>query len=128
MKVRFSLPVEDCSARFAVKSNGALNVKDYVPKVAFPGVDLSRNEAIECHLFYSDSLESAFFYTDEQSEGELGYTPYFRVPEGATTLEVEVERWQKSIEVAAVQTIRLHMVAPWREFNRLTINGVEVDG
>lgn len=37
MKVRFSLPVEDCSARFAVKSNGALNVKDYVLKVAFPG-------------------------------------------------------------------------------------------
>lgn len=128
MKVRFSLPVDGCSARFAVKSNGPLNEKDYVLKVAFPGVDMSRSEAIESHLYYSDSFESAFLYTPELSEGESGYTPYFRVPEGATTLALEVEQWQKSIEVAAVQTIRLNMVAPWREFNRLTINGVEADG
>lgn len=61
MKVRFSLPISGCPARLAVRSSGALNEKDYVLKIAFPGADVSRQEAIDLNLSYSDSFKSAFF-------------------------------------------------------------------
>ena len=128
MKLRFPLPIDDCPARLALRSNGALNAKDYVLKVVFPGLDLPKEEASELNLSYSDSFKSAFIYNAEQSKGEAGNTSYFRIPEGATSLEVAVERWQKSAEVATVETIRLNLVAPWEKYNHLTITGVEVDG
>lgn len=128
MKVRFSLPVSDCPARLAVRSSGTLNEKDYVLKIAFPGINVSRQDAIELNLSYSDSFKSAFLYNGRQPEGETGKTPFFRIPEGAASLEVTVERWQKDIEIAPIKTIRLNVLAPWEKFNRLTINGVEADG
>lgn len=111
-----------------MSSHGALNEKDYVLKIAFPGINLSRQEAIELNLSYSDSFKSAFVYNARQPEGETGKTPYFRIPERAVNMEVTVERWQKSIEIAPIKTIQLNVVAPWEAFNCLTINGVEVDG
>ena len=128
MKVRFPLPITGCPARLSLSSHGTLNEKDYVLKIAFPGVDLSRQEAIELSLSYSDSFKSAFLYNPRHPQGEPGKTTYFKIPEGAVTMEVTVERWQKSIEIAPIETIQLNVVAPWEAFNCLTINGVEVDG
>ena len=128
MKVRFSLPISGCPATLAVRSSGTLNEKDYVLKIAFPGADVSRQEAIDLNLSYSDSFKSAFLYNGRQAGGESGKTPFFRIPEGAASLEVTVERWQKSIEIAPITAIQLNVLAPWEKFNRLTINGVEADG
>ena len=127
MKVHFSLPFTKCPARLAVRSHGTLNEKDYVLKIAFPGVDLSRQQAIGLGLSYSDSFRSAFVYNARQLKGEPGKTPYFRIPEGAASMEVTVERWQKSIEIARIESIQLNAIASWENFNHLTINGVEVD-
>lgn len=128
MNVRFSLPITNCPARLSVASDGTLNGKDYVLKIAFPGVEMSQQQAVDLNLFYSDSLKSAFLYNSHQTKDESGTTRFFRLPEGAESMEVTVERWQKSIEIAPITAIQLNVLAPWEKFNRLTINGVEEDG
>lgn len=128
MKVRFSLPIADCPARLSVTSDGTLSEKDYVLKISFPGVSLTQRETVDLKLFYSESFESAFLYSPIQQNGDSGMTRFFRLPEGASRMEVTVERWRKSAELASIESIRLNAIAPWKTFNHLTVNGVEVDG
>lgn len=128
MKMRYALPIDGCRARLSIRSNGTLNEKDYVLKISFPGLDLSREATFKLNLSYSDSFKSAFMYNTRQENLEFGSTPYFQIPKAATFLEVAVEQWQKSIEVATIETIRLNLVAPWEQFKRLTIIGDEING
>lgn len=126
MKVRFSLPVSNCLARLAVTSNGTLNDKDYVLKVRFPGIELSREQALGLNFSYSDSFKAPFVYNSAQGSSELGKTAFFRIPEDALEAEVEVERWQRNFDISPITALQMNVKAPWSSFNHLTLNGVEV--
>lgn len=120
MQVVFPLTLTDVPARFAIRADGTLNPKDYVLKISFSGVDMTRELAKELKLHYSRALDAIYIYNRGQNAGQTGYTSYFSLPDGATNLTVEAMRWAKSGEVAHIKCIDLHIQAPWSNMNKLT--------
>lgn len=123
MQVVFPLTLTDVPARFAIRADGSLNPKDYVLKISFSGVDMTRDLAKELKLHFSRALDAIYIYNRGQNAEHTGYTSYFYLPEGATSLTVEAMRWAKSGEIAQIQGIDLQIQAPWSKMNKLTQMG-----
>ena len=105
MQVVFPLTLTDVPARFAIRADGTLNPKDYVLKISFSGVDMTRELAKELKLHYSRALDAIYIYNRGQNAGQTGYTSYFSLPDGATNLTVEAMRWAKSGEALSARVV-----------------------
>ncbi|MGV0379127.1 hypothetical protein [Corynebacterium lehmanniae] len=124
MQIDFPLTVTDVPARFAIRADGSLIPKDYVLKISFSGVDMTREMAKELKLHFSLALDAVYLYNRGQDAGQTGYTSYFHLPEQASDLTVEVMRWAKKREVARVESVDLQIQAPWSKMSKLTQIGV----
>ncbi|MCG7290050.1 MULTISPECIES: hypothetical protein [unclassified Corynebacterium] len=127
MQVEFPLTLTEVPARFAIRADGSLDPKDYVLKVSFAGVDMTRDLAKELNLHFSHALDAIYLYNRGQSVGRTGFTSFFHLPDGATKLTVEVLRWAKKAEVAHINGIDLQIQAPWSKMNKLTQIGVTIN-
>lgn len=128
MQVDFPLTLTDMPARFAIHADGSLIQKDYVLKISFAGVDMTRELAKELKLHFSVALDAFYLYNRGQNDGQVGYTSYFHLPDGATSMTVEVVRWAKNREVAKIEGLDLQIQAPWAHMNNLTQIGITANG
>lgn len=124
MQVDFPLTLTDVPARFAIRADGSLDPKDYVLKISFAGVDMTRELAKELKLHFSHALDAIYLYNRGQNAGQTGFTSFFHLPNGATKMTVEVVRWAKKAEVAQINGVDLQIQAPWSKMNKLTQMGV----
>ena len=123
MKISFPLMVTGVQARLALHSKVSLKFRDYVLKINFPGIEANLGVAESLKLPYSEGLDSFFFYNPNQN-GATSVTSFFRLPEGAQSLDIEVIEWARKGEPILIGGMDLQVEAPWVRFNRLTQIGV----
>ena len=128
MKVSFPLCISDAPARLALKSPSPLEYKDYLLKFTFVGTESSQAAAEDLNLSYSPGLAALFLYSPGQLEGGVVHTRYFRLPEYAESLSVEVIPWGKKNEPMLINGVNLQIQAPWSKYNHLTQIGVVANG
>lgn len=127
MKFGFPLSIVDAPARLALQSSSPLEYKDYLLKLRFVGVDNTPELAETLGLSFSPGLKSLFLYSPGILDEGIIHTRYFRLPENAERLVLEVIPWGKKNEPNAIDGVNLQTQAPWSGLNCLTQIGVVAD-
>jgi len=100
-----------------------MNLRDYVFKLDFPGVDPTPENAELYRTSFSESLNSLFIYSPQQV-GEVCRTSFFQLPASAGTLTVHAVPWHVKSGGAQIKSVDLQIQAPWKGLGKLTLKGV----